>query len=78
MSGDSIVYPSLLKCMVGLAMKSPTDLPWWAPLPGPVLWGVTVSWIPLSVPMMMGLAFGAGAYLLLNKLLDQTQVSEPT
>jgi len=43
-------------------MKSPSDLPWWRPLPTPVLWGVVVSWIPLSVPVMAGMACGLVAY----------------
>ncbi len=53
------------------AMKSPSDLPWWAPLPVPVLWGVLVSWIPLSVPVMTGLAFGSAAYVGLSLMLDR-------
>jgi hypothetical protein len=58
-------------------MKSPSDLPWWAPFPIPVLWGIVVSWIPLSVPMMMGLASGAAAYVGLNMLLDRQHSADP-
>jgi hypothetical protein len=52
-------------------MKSPSALSWWKPLPAPVLWGVLVSWIPLSVPVMTGLAFGTAAYVGLNIMLDR-------
>jgi len=57
-------------------MKSPSDLPWWTPLPAPVFWGVIVSWIPLSVPVMTGLAFGTAAFVGLHLLLDKENVAE--
>lgn len=54
-------------------MKSPSELPWWAPLPAPVLWGVLVSWIPLSVPVMAGMAFGVAAYVGLTSLVQKEE-----
>ena len=56
-------------------MKSPSDLPWWTPLPAPVLWGVLVSWIPLSVPVMAGMAFGTAAYFGLHYLVREDQTA---
>jgi hypothetical protein len=61
-----------------LAMKSPSNLPWWTPLPAPVFWGVMVSWIPLSVPVMAGLAFGTAAYVGLNMLMEREQAQQMT
>lgn len=58
------------------AMKSPSELPWWAPLPAPVVWGVMVSWIPLSAPVMAGITFGLAAYVGLNYVLDRPSVGE--
>jgi hypothetical protein len=52
-------------------MKSPSELPFWVPLPLPVLGGVLASWIPLSVPVMAGLVGGVAAYLSLKSLLDR-------
>ena len=60
------------------AMKSPSDLPWWTPLPAPVLWGVLASWIPLSIPIMTGLAVGTAAYVGLNVLLERKAAEEST
>jgi hypothetical protein len=51
-------------------MTSPLSLPWWKPLPAPVLVGVMAAFIPLSVPAMTGLAVGATAFLGLKTLLD--------
>ncbi len=52
-------------------MKSPSDLLWWTPLPAPVFWGVFASWIPLSVPVMAGLACGTAAYFGLKMLFPE-------
>lgn len=57
-------------------MKSPSELQWWTPLPAPVLWGVMASWIPLSVPAMVGMVCGAAAYVALSSLFDQQSVVE--
>lgn len=59
-------------------MKSPSDLPWWTPLPAPVLWGVLVSWIPLSVPVMAGLACGTAAYVALSLLVPGQETETAT
>ncbi len=43
-------------------MFTPSYLPRYAPFSTPVVLGVLASWIPVSLPVMAGLACGAATY----------------